>query len=72
MDICHEFNVDGARLSALIQSQMYKLLRMTAGITEWSSAQMLVKQVMATLKNVNSVEPLHTRRWRLIQHKDVS
>ncbi|KAK0446318.1 ribonuclease H-like protein [Armillaria borealis] len=59
-EICHEFNVDGARL------------RSTAGITERSSAQMLVKQVTAMIKDVNGVEPLHTRLWRSIRHKDVS
>ncbi|KAK0452739.1 uncharacterized protein EV420DRAFT_1273683 [Desarmillaria tabescens] len=72
VDIDHEFNVDGARLSTLTQSQAYNLLRMAAAKEERSSSQRIVAQVMAAVKEINGVEPMATRLWTSIHHKDVS
>ncbi|KAK0201490.1 hypothetical protein DFS33DRAFT_1375104 [Desarmillaria ectypa] len=63
LDIDHEFNVDGAKLSTPTQSQAYRLLQMTTEIREHSSTKRLVQQVTATIKEINGVEPLPSRLW---------
>ncbi|KAK0470098.1 uncharacterized protein EV420DRAFT_1616459 [Desarmillaria tabescens] len=71
-EIDHEFDVDGARLSTLTQSQAYKLLCMLADVEERPSARVIKERILATIKEVNGVEPAPSRIWKSIRHKDVS
>ncbi|KAK0222652.1 hypothetical protein EDD85DRAFT_923732 [Armillaria nabsnona] len=59
-EINHEFDVNGTRLSSLSQSQAYRLIREC------------IQQVLATVAEINGVEPLESRLWASIRHKDVS
>ncbi|PBK66451.1 ribonuclease H-like protein [Armillaria solidipes] len=71
-EICHEFDVNGARLSSLTQSQAYKLLRIMKGVEARKSSQTIEGQIASTVKEINGVEPAPSRIWESIRHKDVS
>ncbi|KAK0486816.1 ribonuclease H-like protein [Armillaria luteobubalina] len=71
-DIDLEFNVDRAKLSSLTQSQAYHLIQSLKSIKAWPSAEQIVKQVSETIKDINGVEPLHSRLWSSIRSKDTS
>ncbi|KAK0429536.1 hypothetical protein EV421DRAFT_1893837 [Armillaria borealis] len=68
--INHEFDVDGARLSSLSQSQAYRLIREHSKLKERSSTRATVQQVLATVAEINGAEPLESRLWASIRYKD--
>ncbi|PBK75811.1 RnaseH-domain-containing protein [Armillaria solidipes] len=70
-DIEHEFDVVGARLSRLTQSQAYKLVLTRTEVKERQSARITIQRVMASIKEVNGVEPIEDRIWTAIR-KDIS
>ncbi|KAK0477707.1 ribonuclease H-like domain-containing protein [Armillaria luteobubalina] len=71
-DIDLEFNVDRAKLSSLTQSQAYRLIQSLKSIKAWPLGEQIVKQVSKMIKDINRVEPLHSRLWSSICSKDTS
>ncbi|KAK0224219.1 hypothetical protein IW262DRAFT_881257 [Armillaria fumosa] len=72
VEIDHEFDVVGARLSSLSQSQAYKLVRSRTVLKERPSTRILVARVLATVGEINGVEPSEAALWKSIRHKDIS
>ncbi|KAK0501123.1 hypothetical protein EDD18DRAFT_1067330, partial [Armillaria luteobubalina] len=71
IDVDHEFNVDGAKLSTLTQSQVYHLLQAFTIVMDCPSAEHIIGQVMVTVKEVNGIELLPSRLWPSICGKDI-
>ncbi|KAK0489651.1 ribonuclease H-like domain-containing protein [Armillaria luteobubalina] len=71
-EICHEFDVDGACLAALTQSQVYNHIRVSKRIKTRDLARNTTQRVIATIQEINGVEPIEQRLWRSVRNKDVS
>lgn len=71
-EINHEFNINGAKLSSLTQSWVYKLLHMLTEMEERPSAHVVKEQVIAMVKEINGVALVPSRIWKPIHHKDIS
>ncbi|KAK0504433.1 hypothetical protein EDD18DRAFT_1306014 [Armillaria luteobubalina] len=72
VNIDHEFDVVGAWLSSVTQSQAYKLIWSRTEIRHRPSAQTSVERVLETVSEINGVKPVEARLRRSIQHKDMS
>ncbi|KAK0199431.1 hypothetical protein DFS33DRAFT_1368222 [Desarmillaria ectypa] len=72
LEIDHEFDVIGAKLSKMTQAIAYKGIREMRPIVQRSGARIQIERIKEAVAEVNKIRPTSAVLWKTIGGKGVS